>query len=118
MSDLAQVLAGAVPGAPGAATVTDTLDVAFRSHRGSQSKVVVAAQAAKKKVKGMSREVYNLLGVNAVPPLVSAGPRAHRAYLRNAHVVPSARAPVRGVQMPEKVGRPPSKPANVKVSSW
>lgn len=72
MTDLAQILAGAVPGAVGAPTVTDTLDDAFRSHRGSQARAIAGAQTSKKKTKGLSREVYNLLGVNAMPPLVRA----------------------------------------------
>lgn len=81
MSDLAHILAG--PAAAGqqhaGTTVTDTLDDAFRSHRGSQAKkAVAAAQPAKKKAKGMSREVYNLLGANALPPMVRPSPTHSR----------------------------------------
>jgi hypothetical protein len=55
-------------GGPGP-VVSDTLEDAFRSHR---SEKATPTGAAKPKVKGISREVYNLLGPSALPPMVRA----------------------------------------------
>jgi hypothetical protein len=67
---IAQIFGG-VPGQSSAPSVTDTLDEAFKSHRGAQTRAVVTQTAPKKKAKGMSREVYNLLGSNAsLAPMV------------------------------------------------
>ncbi len=61
----AQLLQGAAP------VVSETLEDAFRSHRNGNLEKSAVAGAAKPKVKGISREVYNLLGPSALPPMVS-----------------------------------------------
>lgn len=73
MSDLGQVL-GLQTSTP---AVTDTLDDAFRSHRGSQARTAPGAPAGRKKAKGLSREVYNLLGADALPPMVLSAVISH-----------------------------------------
>ena len=85
MSDLAQIFAGAAGPSNAGVTVTDTLDDAFRSHRAAQVKSSGVTQAGKKKAKGMSREVYNLLGANAIPPMVRTVPLVVSFYGSSCH---------------------------------